>query len=216
MHRLARSSSIHLLSGIVLCLEIVIQTTPKLMVTFQPDERQTELGGPIETALFLGVREEPTLESTQLRWQVCLHASDIVQLESGATYLENLGGALFLTTKEPQPEMPPGETRPIGWMKWIGEHGRRSFQIQLAISRVGFDRVCNLAEKGKYPDAILTFRDDGRIEHGLSPEGNKKIWKNVDSTVAHITEFTFRYDFSPFLHASSDKQSARSSVLQGV
>jgi len=118
------------------------------MVTFQPDEREAEPGGPIETALLLGVRDEPSLESTQLRWQVCLHASDIVQVESGAIYLENLGGALFLTTKGPQPETPPGETRgPIGWMKWIGEHGRRSFQIQLAISGVGFDRVCNLAEK---------------------------------------------------------------------
>jgi hypothetical protein len=184
--------------------EIVIQTTAKLMVTFQPDEREAEPGGPIETALLLGVRDEPSLESTQLRWQVCLHASDIVQLESGATYLENLGGALFLTTKGPQPETPPGETRgPIGWMKWIGEHGRRSFQIQLAISGVGFDRVCNLAEKGKYPDAILTFKDDGRIEHGLSPDGNKKIWKNVASTVALITEFTLRYDFSPLVHTRS-------------
>ena len=184
--------------------EIVIQTTAKLMVTFQPDEREAEPDGPIETALLLGVRDEPSLESTQLRWQVCLHAADIVQVESGATYLENLGGALFLTTKGPQPETPPGETRgPIGWMKWIGEHGRRSFQIQLAISGVGFDRVCDLAEKGKYPDAILTFKDDGRIEHGFSPDGNKKIWKNVASTVALITEFTLRYDFSPFVHTRS-------------
>lgn len=176
------------------------------MVTFQPDEREAEPNGPIETALFLGVREEPSLESTQLRWQVRLHASDIVQVESGATYLENLGGALFLTTKEPQPETPPGETRgPIGWMKWMGEHGRRSFQIQLAISGAGFARVCNLAEKGKYPDAILTFKDDGRVEHGLSPDGNKKIWKNVGSTVAYIAEFTLRYDFSAFLHTSSGK-----------
>jgi hypothetical protein len=184
--------------------EIVIQTISKLMVTFQPDKREAEPDGPIETALLLGVREEPPLESTQLRWQVRLHASDIVQVESGATYLENLGGALFLTTKEPQPETSQGETRgPIGWMKWIGEHGRRSFQIQLAVSGVGFDRVRNLAEKGKYPDAILTFKDDGRIEHGLSPDGNKKIWKNVDSTVALITEYTLRYDFSPFVHTSS-------------
>ena len=184
--------------------EIVIQKTPKLMVTFQPDGRAAEPDGSIETALFLGVRDEPSLESTQLRWQVRLHASDIVQVESGPTYLENLGGALFLTTKEPQPETLPGETRgPIGWMKWIGEHGRRSFQIQLAISGVGFDRVCNLSEKGKYPDAILTFKDDGPIEHGLSPDGNKKIWKNVGSTVALIAEFTLRYDFSPFGHSSS-------------
>lgn len=181
-----------------------IQTTSKLMITFQRDGREAEPDAFIETALFLGVRDEPSLESTQLRWQVRQHASDIVQLESGGTYLENLGGALFLTTKEPPPETPPGETRgPIGWMKWIGEQGRRSFQIQLAISGVGFDRVCNLAEKGKYPDAILTFKDDGRIEHGLSPGGNKKIWNNVDSTVALITEFTLRYDFSPFVLGSS-------------
>jgi hypothetical protein len=174
------------------------------MVTFQPDGREAETSGSIDTALFLGVREEPSLESTQLRWPVRLHPSDIVQVESGATYLENLGGALFLTTKEPQPETQPGETRgPIGWMKWMGEHGRRSFQIQLAISGVGFDRICSLAEKGKYPDAILTFKDDGQIEHGLSPDGNKKIWKNAGSTVALIAEFTLRYDFSPFVHSSS-------------
>jgi hypothetical protein len=174
------------------------------MLTFQPDGREAEPGGSIETALFLGVRDEPALESTQLRWQVRLQAGDIVQVENGATYLENLGGALFITTKEPPPETPPDETRgPIGWMRWIGEHGRRSFQIQLAISGVGFDRVCHLAEKGKYPDAILTFKDDGQMEHGLSPDGNKKIWNNVGSTVALITEFTLRYDFSPFVQTSS-------------
>jgi hypothetical protein len=184
--------------------EIAIQTARRLMVTFQPDKREAEPDGLVETALFFGVREEPSLESTQLRWQVRLHAGDIVELESGATYLENLGGALFLTTKEPPADTPPRETRgPIGWMKWIGEHGRRSFQIQLAISGAGFDRVCNLAEKGRYPDAILTFKDEGRIEHGLSPDGNKKIWRNVGSTVALITEFTLRYDFSPFVHISS-------------
>jgi hypothetical protein len=175
------------------------------MVTFQPDGREPEKkGGSIETALLLGVREEPALESTQLRWQVRLHPSDIVQVESAGTYLENLGGALFLTTKEPQPEPPPGETRgPIGWMKWIGEHGRRSFQIQLAISRLGFDRICHLAESGSYPDAILTFKDDGPIEHGFSPDGNKKIWKNTGSAVALIAEYTLRYDLAPFVHTRS-------------
>jgi hypothetical protein len=184
--------------------EMVIQTTPKLMVTFQPDGRKAEPGPSIETALFLGVRGEPALEATQLRWQVRPHANDIVQLESGATYLENLGGSLFLTTKEPRAELPPGETPgPIGWMKWIGDHGRHSFQIQLAISGVGFDRVCNLAEKGKYPDAILTFKEAGPIEHGLSPNGNKKIWKNAGSTAAFITEFTLRYDLSPLVYTNS-------------
>jgi hypothetical protein len=180
--------------------EIAIQTTPKLMVTFQPDGRQAEPGPSIETALFLGVRGEPPLEATQLRWQVHLHTDDIVQLESGGIYLENLGGSLFLTTKEPRAELPPGETPgPIGWMKWVGDQGRHSFQIQLAISGVGFDRVCNLAEKGKYPDAILTFKEDGPIEHGLSLDGNKKIWKNAGSTVAFISEFTLRYDLSPLV-----------------
>jgi hypothetical protein len=184
--------------------ESVIEMTTKLMITFQPDARIAESGGSIERALFLGVREEPSLESTQLRWQVRLHAGDIVQLEGGTTYLDKLGGALFLTTKEPQPETPPGEARgPIGWMKWIGELERRSFQIQLAISSVGFDRVCSLATNGTYPDAILTFKDDGRIEHALSPDGNKKIWNNIGSTVALISEFTLRYDFSPFVHSSS-------------
>jgi hypothetical protein len=155
------------------------------MVTFQPDERESDAGGLVETALFLGVREDPPLESTQLRWQVRVHPSDIVQMESSAAYLENLGGALFLTTKEPPPETQPGETRPLGWMKWIGEHGRRSFQIQLAISRVSFDRISHLAETGRYPDTILTFKEEGPIEHGLSPDGNKKIWK-TGSTVALI------------------------------
>jgi hypothetical protein len=174
------------------------------MVTFQPDRGEAEPGGPIETALFLGVRGEPSLESTQLRWQVRLHVNDIVQLETGTTFLENLGGALFLTTKEPRAETAPGETPdPIGWMRWIGDHGRRSFQVQLAISGVGFDRVCNLAAKGKYPDAILTFKDDGRIEHVQSPDGNKKIWQNAGSPVALITEFTLRYDFSPVVHTNS-------------
>jgi hypothetical protein len=179
---------------------IVIQTSTKLMVTFQPDKRKAEPGPSIETALFLGVRAEPALEATQLRWQVRLHADDIVQLESGA-YLENLGGSLFITTKEPRVEVQPNETPgPIGWLKWIGEHGRHSFQIQLAISAVGFERVCNLAEKGKYPDAILTFKEDGSIEHGLSPAGNKKIWNNSAASPAFINEFTLRYDLSPLAH----------------
>jgi hypothetical protein len=183
--------------------DIDMQTILRLMVGFQPDARAAEPNGPIETALFLGVRDEPALESTQLRWQVRVHPSDVVQLENGTTYLENLGGALFLTTKGSQPETPSEETRgPIGWMEWIGDLGRRSFQIQLAISGVGFDRVCDLAAKGRYPEAILTFKDDGRIEHGLSPDGNKKIWNNEKSRVALISEFTLRYDFSPRVHAS--------------
>jgi hypothetical protein len=174
------------------------------MVTFQPDGRKAEPGSSIETALFLGVRAEPSLEATQLRWQVRLHANDIVQLESGATYLENLGGSLFLTTKEPRAELLPDETPgPIGWIKWIGDHGRQSFQIQLAISGVGFDRVCNLAEKGEYPDAILTFKEDGPIEHGLSPNGNKKIWKNAGAAPAYISEFTLRYALPPPAHSNS-------------
>jgi hypothetical protein len=178
--------------------DIVIQTTPKLMVTFQPDKREAESGPSIETALFLGVRADPALEATQLRWQVRVHADDRVQLESGDSYLENLGGSLFITTKEPRADLQPNETPgPIGWLKWIGDHGRHSFQIQLAISAVGFDRVCNLAEKGKYPDAILTFKEDGSIEHGLSPTGNKMIWKNGGASPAFITEFTLRYDLSP-------------------
>ena len=184
--------------------EIVIQTTTKLMVTFKPDEREADTAGPIETGLFLGVREEPALESTQLRWQVRLHPSDIIQIEDSATYFENLGGALFITTKEKSAETDAVETRgPIGWLKWIGDNGRRSFQIQLAISGVGFDRICQLAEKGLFPDAILTFKEDGPIEHGLSPEGNKKIWTDVSSNVALIAEFTLRYDFSPFIRVHS-------------
>jgi hypothetical protein len=183
--------------------ESLIQTTSKLMVTFQPDERAADTDGRIETGLFLGVRDEPALESTQLRWQVRLHPGDIVEIEKGAIYLEDLGGALFLTTKEVLAESEPGEARgPIGWMKWIGEQGRRSFQIQLAISRVGFDRICQLAENGRYPDAILTFKEDGPVEHGLSPDGNKKIWRESGSTVALIAEFTFRYDFSLSVKAS--------------
>jgi hypothetical protein len=184
--------------------ETAIQTTPKLMLTFQPDGREAESGLSIETALFLGVRGEPSLEATQLRWQVRLHANDIVQLESGATHFENLGGSLFLTTKEPRAELPPGETPdPIGWIRWIGDQGRRSFQIQLAISAVGFDRVCNLAEKGKYPDAILTFKEDGPIQHGLSPNASKKIWQNASSPTAFISEFTLRFGLSSHVHSKS-------------
>jgi hypothetical protein len=156
------------------------------MITFQPDMVEPDLRSSIETALFLGVRGNPSLESTQLRWQVKVGPDDIVQLESGGTYLEHLGGALFLTTKAPRPEVSPGETpEPIGWIKWI------------AISRIGFDQVCEFAEKGRYPHAILTFEEDGRIDYGLSPNGEKKIWKNVESSFALVSEFTLKYDFSP-------------------
>jgi hypothetical protein len=170
------------------------------MITFRPDQGvEAEPLGRIETALFVGVRAEPPLESTQLRWQVRVAAGEIVQLQAGRTNLENLGGALFLTSKEQllesASEVAPA---PIGWMKWLAEDGRRSFQIQLAISRAGFDRVCQLAEKGKYPDALLTFKDDGHIEEGMSSGGNEKIWNNVGSNIALIGEFTLRYDFSCF------------------
>jgi hypothetical protein len=168
------------------------------MITFQPDMVEPALRSTIETALFLGVRGDPSLESTQLRWQVKVGPDDIVQLESGEAHLERLGGALFLTTKEPRPEVSPGDTpEPIGWIKWIAEQGRRSFQIQLAISRIGFDRVCELAEKGRYPHAILTFAKDGCIDYGPSPNDEKKIWKNVESNVVLVSEFTLKYDFSP-------------------
>jgi hypothetical protein len=167
------------------------------MISFQPDLVDADPNGHIETALFIGVRGEPSLESTQLRWQVRVGTHDIVQLASGATYLEKLGGALFITTKEPRPESGPDATPdPIGWMRWIAEDGRRSFQIQLAISRVGFDRVCLRAEQGHFPDAMLTFKDDGRIERVPSPGDNKKLWNNVESKIALLSEFTLRYDFA--------------------
>jgi hypothetical protein len=166
-------------------------------ISFRPDHATSKSTGSPETALFLGVRHEPPLESTQLRWQVRVSANDIVQLASGDAYLDTLGGALFITTKEPRPESAPDETPyPIGWLKWIAEDGRRSFQIQLAISRFGFDRVCQRAEKGHYPDVILTFKDDGRIEPVPSPGNNKKLWNNVETKLAYISEFTLRYDFA--------------------
>jgi hypothetical protein len=168
-----------------------------VMITFQPDMVEPALQSAIETALFLGVRGNPSLESTQLRWQVKVGPDDTVQLESGGTYLEQFGGALFLTTKEPRPEVVPGETpAPIGWIKWIAERGRRSFQIQLAISRIGFDRVCELAERGRYPDAILTFEEEGPMTRGLDLNDATTMWKNAGSSVALISEFTLRYDFS--------------------
>jgi hypothetical protein len=167
------------------------------MISFQPDRAATDPSGSIETALFIGVRREPSLESTQLRWQVRVGANDIVQLAGGGTYLEKLGGALFITTKEPRPETSADETPdPIGWLKWIAEDGRRSFQIQLAISRIGFDRILHRAEKGHFPDAILTFKEDGRIESVPSPDNNKKLWNNVESKIAFVSEFTLRYNLA--------------------
>jgi hypothetical protein len=177
-----------------------IEGRPMTMITFRPDQGiEAQPLGRIETALFVGVRAEPPLESTQLRWQVRVGTGDTVQLQTGGTNLENLGGALFLTSKEPLLETASDDApAPIGWMKWIAEDGRRSYQIQLAISRAGFDRVCHLAEKGRYPDALLTFKDDGHIEEGMSSGGNEKIWINVGSKIALISEFTLRYDFSQF------------------
>jgi hypothetical protein len=175
------------------------------MISFRPDPVDSGPDGPIETALLLGVRGDPSLESTQLRWQVRVGTNHIVQLASGAAYLENLGGPLFITTKEPRPEIAAEETPdPVGWMRWISEDGRRSFQIHLAISRVGFDRVCHRAELGAYPDAILTFKDDGRIERVPSPEDNKMLWNNVESKVAFISEFTLRYDLSRVVDGTMD------------
>jgi hypothetical protein len=168
------------------------------MITFRPDPGVArDSTGRVETALFLGVRADPPLESTQLRWQVRVSPADSVQLQSGGTYLEGLGGALFVTSKEPLAE--PGLSEvpaPIGWMKWIAEDGRRSYQIQLAISKAGFDRLCSLAEKGRFPDALLTFKDDGHIEDGLPADGGEKIWHNLTSKIALIGEYTLRYDFS--------------------
>jgi hypothetical protein len=168
-----------------------------VMIAFQLDRMETELDGSIETALFMGVRGEPSLESTQLRWQVRASTNDIVELETGPTHLQRLGGALFLTTRQPRDETAPGETsKPFGWMRWIADDGRRSFQIQLAISAMGFNRVCDLAQKGRYPDAILTFQDQGPIDFRNSAEGDKKMWKNMESKLAFISEYTLRYDLS--------------------
>jgi hypothetical protein len=166
------------------------------MITFEPDMRDPAVSEPIETALFLGVRGDPPLESTQLRWQVKTSSQETVQLETGHA-LERLGGALFVTTKEPKAEIAPGETpAPLGWIRWIGDSGRSSFQIQLAISRVGFDRLCDLAQQGRYPHAILTFAEDGSIGARPDAESTGKIWKNVEAKVVLIDEYTFRYDFA--------------------
>ena len=57
--------------------------------------------------------------------------------------------------------------------------------------------------RAKYPDAILTFKEDGPIHHGPSPDGNIKIWKNAGSSVAFISEFTLRYDLSPLVESNA-------------
>jgi hypothetical protein len=166
-------------------------------ITFHPDLIVPEASTSIETALVIGIRANPALESTQLRWQVKVGPHDTVQLESGGLSLEQLGGALFLTTKEPPPDILPDEPlQHVGWIKWIAERGRQSFQIQLAISRIAFDRVCHLAEMGRYPNAMLTFEDDGPIEISISPHRETKIWNNVKSNFATIREFTLKYDLS--------------------
>ena len=168
------------------------------MITFLPDMVGPGQRSSVETALYVGVRANPALESTQLRWQVKVSPHEIVRLESSGASLDQLGGAFFLTTKEPRAQDLLSETtQPIGWIKWIAEQGRRSFQIQLAISRIGFDQVCGLAEKGRYPHAMLSFAQDSGIDGGLSPDGEMKVWKNVASSVALISEFTLKYDFSP-------------------
>jgi hypothetical protein len=178
------------------------KSNPMTMITFGPDMQDAASSEPIETALFLGVRRDPPLESTQLRWQVKTSALETVQLESGHV-LESLGGALFVTTKEPKLEVADGELpAPVGWIRWIGDSGRRSFQIQLAISRVGFDRLCDLAQRGRYPHAILTFAEDGSIGALSEAQSEVKIWKNVEAKKVLIDEYTFRYDFTRGLNAA--------------
>ena len=169
-----------------------------VMITFKPDMIVPDVLAPIETALFVGTRANPPLEVTQLRWQVKVGPEENVELESSGLNLDQLGGALFLTTREPPPETPPDATpEHVGWIKWIADQGRNSFQIQLAISRLAFDRICRLAESGRYPHAILTFKEDGAIDYGLSPNREKKVWHNVQSSFATIGEFTLKYDFTP-------------------
>ena len=164
--------------------------------------QSTALPESIETALFLGVRRDPPLESTQLRWQVKAGVQETVQLESGHA-LEILGGALFVTTKEPKLEIADGEIPPpLGWIRWIGDDGRRSFQIQLAISRVGFDRLCDLAQQARYPHAILAFAEDGGIGGLSEAQSDVKIWKNIEAKRVLIDEYTFRYDFTRRLNSA--------------
>jgi hypothetical protein len=183
-------------ASILSLVESTMRAIPMVMITFQPDDSTPDNPGRLETGLFIGVRADPALESTQLRWQVKVSPPDSVALETGQ-YLERLGGALFLTTREPRPDTTPGEEpATIGWILWIADEGRRSYQIQLAISRVGFDRVCELARKGRYPHAILTFKDEDRMDLGQGSDGTRKVWKNLITKVAPIAEFTLRYDFS--------------------
>jgi hypothetical protein len=172
------------------------------MITFEPDMQDCAVSESIETALFLGVRGHPYLESTQLRWQVKTRAQDTVQLESGHA-LDGLGGALFVTTREPKVEITDGELPPpLGWIRWIGDDGRRSFQIQLAISRVGFDRLCDLAQQGRYPHAILTFAADCGIGELSEAQSEVKIWKNIEAKKVLVDEYTFRYDFTRRLNTA--------------
>ena len=167
------------------------------MLAFMPDRSESSSAIASDTALFVGVRGDPALESTQLRWQVRLSSSEFVRLEDGGS-LNEFGGALFITTKEPLPEPVPGASpEPIGWLKWIAAAGRRSFQIQLRISRTGFDRVCGMAENARYPAAMLTFADEGFVVAQDENDQSKKLWNNTQSRIALIGEYTLRYDLPP-------------------
>jgi hypothetical protein len=181
-----------------------------ITITFHPDPVVPDSSTRIETALVIGIRANPALESTQLRWQVKVGPDDLVELESGGLFLQHLGGALFLTTKEPPPDIDPEKTpEHVGWIKWLGELGRQSFQIQLAISRLAFDRISRLAEQGRYPNAMLAFNEEGPIERGVSPDRERKIWNNVRSNFATISEFTLKYDLSSRAHPEATRADIR-------
>src|ERR1700753_1331584 len=100
--RHCRSSPSSLSAAILLTVsrEIAIQMLAKLVATFQPDNRKADRAVIVETGLFMGVRDELELAATQLRWQVRLHPDHIVQVEGGNSYLETLGGSLFITSKD--------------------------------------------------------------------------------------------------------------------
>jgi hypothetical protein len=69
----------------------------------------------------------------------------------------------------------------------------KCYQIELWVSQVAFDQVRDLAMRGIFPTAILTFKDDCGIKYGGSPDGDDKDWDDVNHRHVPIAEFSLRY-----------------------
>jgi len=145
-----------------------------------------------DSMLSVNVSGSPRQVSSQLCWPIVVGGDDTVTLASGGDF-STFGGTLFVCVEEPRVVRSGIHTEVLANGYIDCSTANKCYQIELWVSQVAFDQVRDLAMRGIFPSAFLTFNEGCGIQYGGSPDGDDKDWDDVHHRHVPIAEFSLRY-----------------------